>query len=149
MIQLVWAGAKEFACLTSSQVMLMLLSQDLSLSNHCSDPSRGLWRDQGPSRRIYSQPSELCTHSWSLQSCLPTLVITVSSTQASIDKGRTHLTGIRWVSGKMKRFVDPCGLTQLKFLCSCVLKTSVCFQTSDKMKVGLAGDGNKHWDEFV
>lgn len=39
----VCGGAKEFACLTGSQVMLLLQPQDLSLSeHHCSEPSRGL-----------------------------------------------------------------------------------------------------------
>ena len=40
---LVCGGAKEFACLTGSQVMLLLQPQDLSLSeHHCSEPSQGL-----------------------------------------------------------------------------------------------------------
>lgn len=78
-----------------------------------------------------------------------TLVITVSSTKAATDKGRTHLTNIKWVSCRVKCFLDPCGLTQLKFLCSCILKTSVCISKQLTEKVGQPGMGADSWDGFV
>lgn len=140
---LVCGGAKEFACLTGSQVMLLLQPQDLSLSeHHCSEPSRDLWRDQRPSERIYSHPPELCRFSPSLQNAY-------SGDYSVFDKGRTHLTNIKWVSCRVKCFLDPCGLTQLKFLCSCILKTSVCISKQLTEKVGQPGMGADSWDEFV
>ena len=123
--------------------MLLLQPQDLSLSeHHCSEPSQGLWRDQRPSERIYSYPLELCTFSPFLQRGYSG--DTVSSIKAAIDKGRTHLTSIKWVSCRVKCFLDPCGLTQLKFLCSCILKPSlyVYFQTA--VREGRASQG---WEQ--
>ena len=82
-------------------------------------------------QREYTPIHWSCVHSVHLCK-MHTLVITASSTKAAIDKGRTHLTSIMWVSCRVKCFLDPCGLTQLKFLCSCILKPSlyVYFQTA-------------------
>lgn len=98
----------------------------------------------GPSERLSLHPLELCTHGWSRQSHLCTLGTTVCSTQAALDKDKTYLTGIKWVVRKMKHFLDLCGLTQLKFLFSCVLKSSVCFQTSDR-----EGRAGQRWEQTL